>query len=167
MDRETGLAAAVLEDTAGPGLLGRWRQQLNRFAPRVHVAADVSAFSLGDGVDTRGMGPSRFQPPPPALGAKPGAWSLKPASDFADLRHMLRSRTLQWQPLSVGHWQVGAAIGPVRALSSQRHPEPGAYALMPMVSYQPNPRTEWRMGVLPATAAGEPTFVVKLRLKAF
>ncbi|MES2889545.1 MAG: hypothetical protein V4739_16250 [Pseudomonadota bacterium] len=146
-------------------LLARWRRQVDRHSPR--LVSDASSFSLGEREPAPVDGPLRFRTAGPAPLPKADAWSLKSASDYADLRQMLRSRTLQWQPMSLGRWKFGAAVGPVRSLGSQLVPaEKTELAVMPMASYQMR-RHEWRVGVVPATNDTPSTLVVRLRVRAF
>ncbi len=157
-------ATPSTSDLARPGLLARWRKQLNRYTPR--MAMDASTFSLGESLDTQTDGPLRFRPSGPALASKPDTRSLKSASDYADLRQMLRSRTLQWQPFSVGGWKFGASVGPVRTMTSLAGVDPSLYTVMPMASYQMQ-QMEWRVGMVPASEQTQTTLVVRLKLKAF
>lgn len=147
------------------GLLARWRRQVDRHTPR--LVTDASSFSLGERELTPVDGPLRFRTAEPSPAARADVWALKSASDYADLRQMLRSRTLQWQPMSLGRWRFGAAVGTVRSLGSQLVPaEKTALAVMPMASYQMQ-RYEWRLGVVPATNDTASTLVVRLRVRSF
>lgn len=164
-----GQAAASAEvDEAGvqrDSLLARWRRQVDRHTPR--LVASASSFSLGEREPASVDGPLRFRTGDTPRAAKADSWSLKSASDYTDLRQMLRARTVQWQPLSLGQWKLGAAVGPVRSLGSQVVPaDKTELAVMPMATYQMR-QYEWRVGVVPATNDTASTLVVRLKLRAF
>ena len=75
-----------------------------------------------------------------------------------------RSRTAltaHWQPVSVGGWKLGAAMGLSKALPSVSHSGTTSFAAMPMASYE-QPRYRVNLGLVAPRGERDPAFIVGL-----